>query len=231
MATITEGGSFETFNDPRGNPLIALHRDGTILTQGLTFPDGTKQTTAPSGGGAVSSVFGRTGAVVASANDYATVDGLQLGDGVGEAISMSDGGIMTLTVASGSTIYMDYSSVPEIYLLVGGAPQGCGLDITATAISMESPLTSTTVNVSEGLVNLVSTGTITLQATSGITFESPVILTTAAPTVSAGQVGLGTTTKTTIGANGGASGLTALPVGYLEINIGGTMYQIPYYHI
>lgn len=38
------------------------------------------------------------------------------------------------------------------------------------------------------------------------------------------------TTFTTIGANGGASALTALPVGYLTVMIGNTPYQVPYYN-
>jgi hypothetical protein len=53
MATIHEGGAFETFNDVMGNPLISINRDGTISTQGnnvgvqgVTFADNTKQTTA-----------------------------------------------------------------------------------------------------------------------------------------------------------------------------------------
>jgi hypothetical protein len=50
MPPIKEGGSFETFNDPQGNPLIALNRDGTILTRGIDFADGTKQSTGSSGG-------------------------------------------------------------------------------------------------------------------------------------------------------------------------------------
>ena len=56
MATLKEGGSFETFNDVMGNPLIAIKRDGTISTQGVsvaaagvTFSDNTKQTTAAGG--------------------------------------------------------------------------------------------------------------------------------------------------------------------------------------
>ena len=48
---INEGGSFETFNDPHGNPLISINRDGTISTEGVRFADGTEQTTAGAGGG------------------------------------------------------------------------------------------------------------------------------------------------------------------------------------
>jgi hypothetical protein len=68
--SIKEGGAFNTFRDPNGNPLITLNRDGTILTAGIDFADGTVQTTAAGGGGAVSSVFGRSGAVVAANGDY-----------------------------------------------------------------------------------------------------------------------------------------------------------------
>lgn len=59
---------------------------------------------------------------------------------------------------------------------------------------------------------------------------STVTVTGAAPTVAAGQVGLGATTQTTIGANGAASALTANPVGYLIVNIAGTNRIIPYYN-
>ncbi len=38
-------------------------------------------------------------------------------------------------------------------------------------------------------------------------------------------------TKTTIGANGGATALTALPVGYIRIRIGANAYQLPYYNV
>ena len=68
--SIKEGGTFETFRDPNGNVLASINRDGSVLAQAIDFGDGTVQTTAAAGGGAVSSVFGRTGAVVAAANDY-----------------------------------------------------------------------------------------------------------------------------------------------------------------
>lgn len=49
-------------------------------------------------------------------------------------------------------------------------------------------------------------------------------------TAGAGQIAIGADTRTTIGANGGASALTALPVGYIDINVAGSSYQIPYYN-
>ncbi len=58
-------------------------------------------------------------------------------------------------------------------------------------------------------------------------------LTGATPTtgIAANEIGLGRTVITTVGVNGAASALTANPLGYLKINIGGTMAQIPYYNI
>lgn len=66
---IKEGGTYLTFRDPNGNVLASINRDGSVLAQAIDFPDGTVQTTAAAGG-AVSSVFGRTGAVAAVSGDY-----------------------------------------------------------------------------------------------------------------------------------------------------------------
>jgi hypothetical protein len=54
------------------------------------------------------------------------------------------------------------------------------------------------------------------------------VLTSAAPTVVAGQVGLGSTTATT--ATAGANGdVPAQVVGYLIFNVGGVTAKVPYY--
>ena len=53
MATLIEGGSFETFKDPSGNPLVSINRDGTLSTQGVLFPDGSEITSAGAVTGAV----------------------------------------------------------------------------------------------------------------------------------------------------------------------------------
>jgi hypothetical protein len=42
-----EGKAFESWNDPYGNRLISINRDGTISVQGLVFPDGSYQASAP----------------------------------------------------------------------------------------------------------------------------------------------------------------------------------------
>lgn len=50
-----------------------------------------------------------------------------------------------------------------------------------------------------------------------------------APATTAGQVAIGATHQTTVGAAGGASALPATPTGYLIINVEGTAMVIPYY--
>jgi hypothetical protein len=45
-----------------------------------------------------------------------------------------------------------------------------------------------------------------------------------------GDIRVDGTTATTVGAAGAASALPATPVGYLQINIGGTNYKLPYYN-
>lgn len=50
-----------------------------------------------------------------------------------------------------------------------------------------------------------------------------------AVTGAAGTASLGGVTRTTIGANGAASALTANPLGYLDAYVAGTAVQIPYY--
>jgi hypothetical protein len=56
-----------------------------------------------------------------------------------------------------------------------------------------------------------------------------ILLSAAAQTAASGQVSLGATTASTVGAAGGASALPATPSGYLIVNIAGTQFKIPYY--
>jgi hypothetical protein len=66
------------------------------------------------------------------------------------------------------------------------------------------------------LRDLVATGKVTIGGTSA--------------SASAGEVSIGGVTRTTIGANGAASALTALPLGYIDAYVGSTPVSIPYYN-
>jgi hypothetical protein len=80
-------------------------------------------------------------------------------------------------------------------------------------------------NITATAGNIVATGG-NITATAG-----NLIVGGAAVSPGAGKVAIGSATKTTIGGNGGASALTAVPVGYLRVFIGTNEYQIPYYNV
>jgi hypothetical protein len=77
---------------------------------------------------------------------------------------------------------------------------------------------------------LVGVGTGAQGSFAGSLKASNLITTGAAASAGASTVAFGGTTQTTIGANGGASALTALPLGYITVNVGGTAAIIPYYN-
>lgn len=56
------------------------------------------------------------------------------------------------------------------------------------------------------------------------------VLTGATPTVAGGQVGLGVTTAATATAGAGGA-LPATVQAYLDVNIGGTMFKVPYFAV
>jgi hypothetical protein len=70
MSILKEGGSFETFNDVMGNPLISINRDGTINTLGVGFANGTKQTTAAGPGGTNTQIQFNDSGSFAGANSF-----------------------------------------------------------------------------------------------------------------------------------------------------------------
>jgi hypothetical protein len=66
---------------------------------------------------------------------------------------------------------------------------------------------------------------------AGIPAAIPTVtLTTAAPTVAAGQIGFGGTTAATATAGAGAA-LPATVQAYVVINVAGTNFKIPYYAV
>lgn len=84
--------------------------------------------------------------------------------------------------------------------------------------------------VSRAAAAVVAIGNGTAGDFSGTVKTGNAITTAAAPTVAASQIGLGSTTATTVGAAGGASALPATPLGYMIINVAGTAAKIPYYN-
>lgn len=76
--------------------------------------------------------------------------------------------------------------------------------------------------------NVLASGAITTAST--ITAGGAVTLGGTATTSGAGVISLGGVTRTTIGANGAATALTAAPLGYLDVYIAGTAAQIPFYN-
>lgn len=110
---------------------------------------------------------------------------------------------------------------------------GASLSFSGTGTVNANELTGITISgvPSVGQVLTATSPTAAVWQTPSGGGGGSVVLTAVAPTVTAGQIGLGSTTNFTIGANGGAAGLTALPVGYIVVNVGGTAYQVPYYNI
>ena len=88
---------------------------------------------------------------------------------------------------------------------------------------------ASTINI--GLYNAGTTtlvGAATLQSTLAVTGAASFAGTSAS--VAASTISLGGITRTTIGANGGATALTALPLGYIDCYVAGVAAQIPYYN-
>lgn len=97
---------------------------------------------------------------------------------------------------------------------------------TPGAIALQVENTSAGGILAKGVVSGVEKFSIDSGGKFGI---QTVVLRQVAPTVTAGQVGLGSTTQATVGAAGGASALPATPAGYLIVNIAGTSRVIPFY--
>jgi len=97
MAIQAGGGNipqqtFAQFNDPNGTKLIALNRDGTILTQGINFADGTIQAT--------SGIF-VSGAIQTSSGSFPA--NLK-GDGVTDNTAAINAALLMLFNAGGGTL-------------------------------------------------------------------------------------------------------------------------------
>ena len=71
---------------------------------------------------------------------------------------------------------------------------------------------------------------ITIDENMNTTLKGSAFISGATTSAPAGQLNIGKTTATTVGAAGAASALPAAPATYLQINISGTFYKIPVYN-
>lgn len=96
------------------------------------------------------------------------------------------------------------------------------------AVSVYNPLKA---NFAQLSVSSIGDATIAIDGTARLTLKqgAGAKINGSTPTSSAGELALGSTTSTTVGAAGAASALPANPTGYLLVGIGGTAYKIPYY--
>jgi hypothetical protein len=115
----------------------------------------------------------------------------------------------SVTKGAGSAITSVYGFHTSNSIAVGANNYGFYSDIASAATTYQLYMSGTALNFLKGGV---------------------ILATTAAPTVAAGQIGLGATVATTVGAAGAASALPANPLGYLLINVAGTSAKIPYYN-
>lgn len=163
--------------------------------------------------------------------------------GAGDSFNVTTGGGLTATSGTfnvGSThpfaITSDSSSSSSSQICYNGSCNDgfrVGIVGSATSLFLDTP--------SGVSIGFRTNGTNAVQASvDGNGFEGRIggttpaagaftsaTITGATPTVSSGQLGLGTTTATT--ATAGSATLPSLPVGFLDMNLGGTTIKIPYY--
>lgn len=95
---------------------------------------------------------------------------------------------------------------------------------------------NTAVGYNAGSVVTTGTGNVCIGQNANVNAgarSNCIVLGSGATAILDGEIAFASTlsTKTTIGANGAATALTALPVGYIRIRIGATPYQIPFYNV
>jgi hypothetical protein len=158
----------------------------------------------------------------------ASVSGSSL-SGSGNSVALSTAGI-NLTDSKGNKILL----IPNVGVVIGSLASSTAFIELFDLNSNNLQIGGTTNNwvIANGtngalIQNPVGGNTVQIHG-AAITLDGPTTLTSATPTVSSGQLGIGTTTATT--ATAGAQTLPAQPAGFLVLNLGGTAIKVPYYN-
>jgi hypothetical protein len=163
-----------------GFPASNCYPIATVITgnQNVTSLTDSRADVAGSGGGGggdVTSVFGRTGAVTAEANDYASVPGLTLGDGSGAVVEFPATGDIVAESVGGSALILETfaelqgSGLSNLSLDVGSpANVNFELENGAGSCILQNPSGGSVLNVNCGPLNVSDgTGSVWSSATGG----------------------------------------------------------------
>lgn len=140
-----------------------------------------------------------------------------------------------LTAGTGITLASNIISLSNTG--VTATTYGSPSTVSSITVNLQGQITSaSSVPIVISYANVTGLGTIATQSASAVNITGGTIsvpsytATGATPVVSTGQLGIGTTTATTATA-GGTGALPATVLGYLEVNLGGTMVKVPYYSV
>jgi len=169
------------------------------------------------------------GDVYYALNSVTTYANLQLADNQVAAYGMPSAGF--LRCAANATGYFRGNSAQNRaffslsaadVLVLGDTP---GVEITGPLL-----IGGTDTSISHVSPNVLQIGITTgTSDASGTLKLGATVMTAAAPTVSASQVGFGGTVAATANTTGGGLTLPLLAAGYLIINVAGTQFKVPYY--
>jgi hypothetical protein len=148
---------------------LYLQKDGAANSQLWEKGTGTGNTgwavIGGGGGGAVSSVFGRTGAVVANANDYSGVTDLALGDNNSSISFTSSNGSIDISDGVGSILELSGNNNAFLSSFVGGT---LGIRGATVAIANVGGANTATVTINGHPPVLPGVGIANLQVTDGV---------------------------------------------------------------
>ena len=136
----------------------------------------------------------------------------------------------TAAALATSSAIVDFFNGYARFIGVGGDAATAGQIKFCLSSNDASPfIDAVTLTSTQATVALPLAITGALTGVTDFTASGRLVFAGTAVTGAAGTASIGGVTRTTIGANGAASALTANPLGYLDAYVAGTAVQIPYY--